>query len=63
MLAAAGDREGMFDCLERAPITMLSYFNFEPIFAPYQDDTRFARLLERAGKVTPGGVAPSRTAL
>ncbi len=53
-LAVAGEREGMFRCLEAAPPTMLTFLGLEPVFAPYRDDPRFARVLARTGMVAPG---------
>gem|GEM_PF-3417237 len=52
-LAAGGDREGMFHCLDEADPTMLTFVGFEPVFAPYRKDPRFATLVERAGMVLP----------
>jgi len=52
-LAAAGEAEDMFACLERAPVELLSYFNVEPVYAPYREDPRFIALAVRAGRRLP----------
>lgn len=52
-LAAAGDPEQMFRCLDQAAPTMLTFVGLEPVFAPYRTDPRFAAHVERAGMVLP----------
>lgn len=61
-LAAIGDVEAMFDCLEQAPVANLSYFNVEPLYAPYREDPRFIELCRRAGRPVPATVGSRRRA-